>query len=146
MCVNSVVSHEGFKSHVYKDRHGWSIGHGYSLTQNPLHLDKKTISNFKRNGISEARSRQLVAKICHQHKDVLDAKYEWFNGLSNARAMVLLDMSYNLGGIDEFDKTIHYLGLGRTTMASVEMRNSRWARQVNRRSKELSEIMKTGKV
>lgn len=146
MCMNSVVEHEGFRHNAYKDNHGYSIGHGYSLTHNPLHLSKKELSNFKRNGISEERSRQLVARVCVQHNQALESKYKWFNKLSNERAMVLLDMSYNLGGIDEFDKTLRYLELGKTTMASAEMLRSKWARQVHSRSIELSQVMKTGKV
>jgi lysozyme len=146
LCVSSVISHEGFRHKQYRDTNGWSIGNGYSLTQNSLHLDKKTIANFKRYGISELRSHQLVAKVCSQNKQLLESKYEWFNNLSDARMMVLLDMSYNLGSVDEFDKTLKYIRSGRTTMASVEMLNSRWARQVRSRAKELSQIMKTGLV
>jgi lysozyme len=146
LCVSSVISHEGFRHKQYRDTNGWSIGNGYSLTQNPLHLDKKTIANFKRYGISELRSHQVVAKVCSQNKQLLESKYEWFNNLSDARMMVLLDMSYNLGSVDEFDKTLKYIRSGRTTMASVEMLNSRWARQVRGRAKELSQIMKTGLV
>lgn len=144
LCVSSVTSHEGFRHKQYKDTNGWSIGNGYSLTQNPLHLDKKTIVNFKRKGISEATSRKLVSNVCSQNKQLLEAKYEWFNKLSDARAMVLLDMSYNMGSIDEFDKTLRYLNVGKTTLASQEMLRSRWARQVRHRAVELSQIMKSG--
>ena len=148
MCVNSAITHEGFSHKVYKDKSGYSIGYGYSLTHNPLHLNKKQLSEFRRNGISETSARQLVTKVCAKVKDGLQAKYEWFNTLSNPRAMVLLDMGYNLGlgGLGDFNKTMVHIKMGRTTMASAEMLRSRWAKQVHGRSRELSEIMKTGKV
>jgi len=148
MCMDSTIAHEGFSNKVYKDANGYSVGYGYSLTHNPLQLTKKELSNLKNNGISEASARHLVTKVCVQVKDGLEAKYAWFNGLSNPRAMVLLDMGYNLGlgGLSDFNKTMGYIKLGKTTMASVEMLNSKWARQTHGRAKQLSQIMKTGEV
>lgn len=149
MCVNSAIAHEGFSAKVHRDsHHTLAVGYGYNLTYNQLKLDKKTVSNFKRNGISEHSARQLVTKVCLQVKDGLEAKYEWFNTLSNPRAMVLLDMGYNLGlgGLDEFDKTMVHLKMGRTTMASAEMLRSKWAKQTKSRAIELAQVMKTGKV
>lgn len=148
MCVSSAISHEGFSNKVYKDAHGYSVGYGYSITHNPLQLTKKELSNLKHNGIAEPVARQLVTKVCLQVKDGLEAKYAWFNTLSNPRAMVLLDMGYNLGlgGLSDFNKTMVHLKMGRTTMASVEMLNSKWARQTHGRAKHLSQIMKTGEI
>lgn len=149
MCLNSAIAHEGFSPKAHKDLHGTTaIGYGYNLSYNVLHLDKKTVSKFKRYGISERRAKQLATQVCSQVKEGLEAKYEWFNGLDNARALVMLDMGYNLGleGLGEFDRTLRYIKLGKTSMASVEMLRSRWARQVGYRAKELSKIMKVGSV
>lgn len=149
MCLNGAMTHEGFSPKAHRDSHGTlAIGYGYNLTYNQLNLDKKTILNFKRKGISELRARQLATNVCLNVKEGLEAKYEWFNGLSNARALVLLDMGYNLGlsGLENFDKTLKYMSQGKTTMASNEMLRSRWYKQVGYRAKELAEIMKTNKV
>jgi lysozyme len=148
MCVNSAIAHEGFSHKAHRDSHGTlAIGYGYNLTYNQLHLDKKEISKFKRNGISELRARQLATNVCLSVKEGLEAKFGWFNGLSNQRASVMMDMGYNLGlgGLTDFDKTLNYVAQGRTTLASKEMLHSRWARQVKGRAVRLAEVMKTGK-
>ena len=144
LCVSGVMLHEGYSRNMYKDRNGWSIGNGYSLTQNPLHLDKATLSNFKRNGISKLRSRQLVSQLCTQTKNVLEAKYEWFNEMDSQRQYVVLNMAYNLGvgGLEDFNKTLYHIKHRQYTLASNEMLRSKWARQVKGRAIELSNIVR----
>jgi lysozyme len=145
LCVNGVTLHEGFKSNVYKDRNGWSIGHGYSLTQNPLKLDKKELSNFKRKGISEARSKKLVATLCSNAQLALESKFGWYNHIPTQHKYVMLDMTYNLGigGLEKFDKTLFYIRRHKSVLASKEMLNSKWSRQVKGRSVELAEIVRS---
>lgn len=147
MCLNGAMAHEGFSARAHRDSHGTlAIGYGYNLTYNQLNLDRKTISNFKRNGISKARARQLATQVCLQVKNGLEAKFEWFKDMNTARASVMMDMGYNLGvgGLDNFNKTLRYLSKGRYAMASNEMLNSRWSRQVKGRAKELAQIMRVG--
>lgn len=145
MCVNGVTLHEGFKHTMYKDRNGWSIGHGYSLTHNPLKLDKKELSNFKRKGISEASSIKLVTELCGNAQNALEAKFEWYNHIPTQHKYVMLDMTYNLGigGIKKFDKTLFYIRRHKSSLASKEMLNSKWSRQVKGRSVELAEIVRS---
>jgi GH24 family phage-related lysozyme (muramidase) len=144
LCVNGVTLHEGFRHNVYKDRNGWSIGHGYSLTQNPLHLDKKIISKFKREGISEVRSKKLVATLCGNAQLALESKFEWYNRIPTQHKYVMLDMTYNLGigGLEKFDKTLFYIRRHKSVLASKEMLDSKWSHQVRGRSIQLAEIVK----
>ena len=148
MCINGVIQHEGYSHTMYKDRNGWSIGYGYSLTQNPLGLDKKTIANMKRYGVSEASSRQLVTQLCLKSENALEAKFEWFKGMSNPHKYVMLDMTYNLGigGIEKFDRAIYHLKNHHNTAASRELLQSKWAKQVHGRAIELASIVKSNKV
>jgi len=145
-CVSGVISHEGFRHNMYKDRNGWSIGNGYSLTSNPLDLPKATIHRYKKSGISEAEAKQLVVRMCNKTATELSANYDWFTKIPSKSQYVMLDMGYNLGvgGLAGFDKTLYHIKNNQTTMASKEMLRSRWSRQVKNRSKELSQIIKTG--
>ena len=56
-------------------------------------------------------------------------------------------MAFNLGvnGLLGFRKTLALIEAGDYTKASVEMLDSKWARQVKGRATRLSEQMRTGK-
>jgi len=143
-CVSGVMSHEGFRHKMYKDRNGWSIGNGYSLTSNPLDLPKSTIARYKRQGISEFEARRLVVKMCNKTATELSDNFDWFKVIPAKSQYVLLDMGYNLGvnGLLGFDKTLRYIKNNQTTMASKEMLNSKWSRQVKSRAVELAKTLK----
>ncbi len=143
-CVAGVMSHEGFSAKVYKDRHGYAVGNGYSITENPLLLPKSTISRYKKQGISKVEAKQLVAKMCNKTASELSDNLNWFDKLPSKSQYVMLNMGYNLGvgGLLGFDKTLRYVKNNQVTLASKEMLRSRWSHQVGARAKELSQLMK----
>jgi lysozyme len=144
-CITGVMSHEGFSAKVYKDRHGYAVGNGYSITENPLSLPKSTISRYKKQGISKIEAKQLVTRMCNKTASELSDNLNWFDGLSHKSQYVMLDMGYNLGigGLLGFDKTLKYVKNNQVALASKEMLKSRWARQCKVRSIELSKVLKS---
>ena len=112
VCLNGAINHEGFRHKQYKDLNGMSIGFGYSLTQNPLHLSNAEINRYKQKGISKLEAMRLT-KMTFTKLDTELAGLSWYKGLNNTEQYVILDMSYNMGssGISEFKKTIQrYIG------------------------------------
>src|SRR5690606_23159791 len=77
----------------------------------------------------------------------LDRRLPWSVGLDDARRGVLLNMAFNLGvsGLLGFRKTLALVERGEYAAASVEMLDSKWARQVKGRADRLAEQMKTGR-
>ena len=60
---------------------------------------------------------------------------------------VCVNMAFNLGRnrLSKFKNMIRYVNEGNYLMAANEMIDSKWYRQVGRRSKELVDIMKEAK-
>jgi GH24 family phage-related lysozyme (muramidase) len=148
LCVSNTMVNEGFRHSAYKDRNGMSIGYGYSLTHNPLSLPKSKIRTLYKVGITQNEARNLVSKLCVKMNNDLISRYEWYQTLPKPSQYVMLDLNYNLGakGLHGFKKTINYIRHNQTTMASIEMLDSRWSRQVLGRARRLSQIMKTQEV
>ena len=68
-----------------------------------------------------------------------------FFEINEARRYVLISMSFNLGSrIKSFKKMLLALENGDYELASREMLDSKWAKQVKTRAKKLSEIMRKG--
>ena len=147
-CEN-LKKHEGFMPRVYKCPAGKdSIAFGYNLEANPLNLSRQEISSFYSSGISEVRAEQLLKLCCNKIESQLQTKLDWYDDLDSNTQYVLINMAYNLGvaGLLEFKKTLGLIKQGKYGEASIEMLNSRWAKQVKTRATDLSRILKTGKV
>jgi lysozyme len=72
--------------------------------------------------------------------------YRWFTGLDDVRQAVVIDMGFNLGlaRFAGFKRTIAAIEAANYEGAAALMLQSAWARQVGRRARRLSEMMKTG--
>ncbi len=66
--------------------------------------------------------------------------------MDDVRQRVIVDMAFNmgLGSLSKFKNTLGHIEAGRYEEASVEMLDSKWARQVGNRAQCLSNMMKTG--
>lgn len=127
-----LLRHEGLKLSLYQDTQGkTSIGVGRNLSD---------------RGISAQEAMMLLSNDINLVIAQCQNQFGWFDGLSNNRKMVVLDMCFNMGiaKFSEFKQTIEYIGTGDYEKASVEMLNSFWAKQVGARATELSEMMKQG--
>lgn len=122
----------------YHDGEGLlTIGYGFCL-------DK--------TGLSEGECEFILRNRTNEIYYDCEKVFDWFEQLNEARKAVIVSMIYNMGmaafsgtdGHPGFKKTMKYLSDGDFYNASIEMLDSRWAKQVGRRAKELSSMMRTG--
>jgi lysozyme len=135
MNMNSILSRimeeEGLRLTPYHDSVGvLTIGYGTNLTK-----------------IDEAEATFLLQHRLLLASDDLLRAFPWVRDLDDARAGVLLDMTYNMGiaRLAGFTKMLAAVRAGDYDAASVEMLNSLWAYQVGPRADRLAAIMQTGK-
>ncbi|BDU38740.1 glycoside hydrolase family protein [Vibrio nigripulchritudo] len=123
--------HEGLRLKPYRCSAGkLTIGYGRNLAD---------------NGITEQEAEALLDNDINTA--IEQAKtLPFFDELNEPRQAVIVDMVFNLGfpRFLMFKKTLMAIEAGQWNVASVEMLNSRWARQVGKRANTLSEMMRTG--
>lgn len=141
LTLSGAVAHEGFREHPYKDRNGISVGYGYSLTKNPLHLSKAQLRKLSK-GITKKEAEQLTAQVLTKLDTEL-SDMAWYTGLNTKERYVTLDMAYNLGinGVSKFKRALHYIG-SNNDRAAKELLNSKWARQVGSRATDLAATLR----
>ena len=129
-----LVRHEGMVLHAYQDSEGyWTIGAG------------RLIDKRLNGGITEEEARYLLRNDIQ--KIVAQAKtFPWYDGLSNPRKQVVLNMIFNLGltRFSKFRNTISCISRAEYAEAAKEMLDSTWAKQVGKRAIELARIMEHG--
>ena len=104
-------------------------------------------------GITEKEADELVRNDIIQTGAECYHNFFWFDELNEPRQAVIISMVFNMGmpkfmGLDGhpgFKKTIKLLEGEHYVAASIEMLDSKWAKQVGQRAIELSNMMKTGK-
>jgi lysozyme len=116
----------------YRDTVGiLTIGYGRNLIHNGITKDEAEL--MLTNDINSARMDA--------------ASLPFWLSLSPPRKMVIIDMVYNLGltkfrGFKNLNKA---LGMADWNLAALEMKDSRWYLQTERRAKVLVKAMQTGK-
>jgi len=123
--------HEGYMQKVYRCSSGvLTVGYG---------------RNLEARGLTEAEAEFLLKNDIAEADTWLNENLEYYKQLSTARKSALIDMYVNLGpsGLLGFKKMHKALANKDYEKASVEMLDSRWAKQVGNRSVELSQIIKT---
>jgi len=128
-----LIRHEGLRLKPYRDTVGkLTIGIGRNLDD---------------VGISREEAMMLlnhdIAKVQREVKKA----FPWFSRLNGVRKNVVLNMVFNLGLLRfrQFKKAIVTIRVKRWNEAAKQMLDSRWARQVGRRARELASMMKSGK-
>lgn len=127
---------EGVRAHLYFDSEGYAtIGVG------------RLIDARRGGGLRESEIDYLLANDIEEAVAALRDRLPWFDSLNEARQGVLANMAFNLGvdGLLGFKRTLALVERGEHDAASVEMLDSKWARQVGRRADRLSEQMRTGR-
>lgn len=130
--VDLLKLHEGYRAKPYVDTVGKvTIGYGFNLTDVGLYPEE---SEFILNN----RLRRLEGE--------LEKALPWLGQLDAVRLAVIFDMAYNMGvpTLLTFKNTLRYVREGNYTQAALNMIQSKWARQVGRRSTRLAEMMRTG--
>jgi lysozyme len=128
--IESIKQHEGYVGVVYKDSLGIdTIGYGFAIKD--LELDKDVCDI-----ILERKIKNL--------QDRVKNKFSWYKYMPPEIQDVVMEMCYQLGvtGVSKFKKTITYLQNKEFKNASIEMLDSRWAKQTPNRAKELSNRVK----
>lgn len=126
-----IAGHEGLRLLPYKDSAGkLTIGYGHNLDDKPISTEiaEMLLDSDIKDSVNESHY------------------FEWFDGLDEVRQAVIVSMVFNLGfkGFMAFEKTIKLMHEKKYNQAGTEMLDSKWSKQVGRRSIDLSRMMKTG--
>ena len=128
--LDDIKKHEGFSSVVYKCTAGYdTIGYG---------------KRIKYLQVTEEQATEWLEEDLENLKYTLSTRYNWFLSAPQEVKDVVMNMNYQLGvsAFNKFKKTIKYIANKDYQMASVEMLDSKWARDdTPRRAKELSDRM-----
>ena len=128
--IESIKKHEGYVGVVYKDSLGIdTIGYGFGMKDLELDADVCDI-------ILERKLKDLEHRI--------KLKFDWYKYMPQEIKDIVTEMCYQLGvtGFSKFKKTIAYLQNKEWKNASIEMLDSRWAKQTPNRAKEMSNRVK----
>lgn len=130
--ITQLKVHEGVRSKVYLDTEGIeTIGVG---------------RNLKDRGLSDDEIELMLANDIRDFQEEVERAFPWWSDMDDVRQRVVVDMAFNmgLGSLSKFVNTLAHIENGRYEEASVEMLDSKWARQVGDRANVLSDMMKTG--
>lgn len=102
--------------------------------------------NIEDNGIRQNEAMFMLDNDIKETVDQLE-KFEWFNGLTDVRKEVLVNLHFNIGHYSflGFRNMIAAIKNGNFERAAEEMKDSKWYRQVGSRAVELCEAMKTNR-
>lgn len=126
----TLIADEGLRLDMYKcSGDKWTIGVGHNLEAKPI--SRKAAMVILDDDISDAErdAKTLVSD---------------FNGLSDNVKIVLVSMVFQMGkrGVSNFKNMLQAIEIGAFDVASIEMLDSRWAKQTPNRAKRLAERMK----
>ena len=127
--IDNIKISEGYRSKVYKCTEGYdTIGYGFAIKD--LELDED---------ICDMILERKVGKLVER----LEKNLPYLRSLPKDAQDVLIEMAYQMGvsGLLKFKKTLMYVESKDYKDASVEMLDSRWAKQTPNRAKKLSDIM-----
>lgn len=128
--TNQLVRHEGLQTKIYTcPANKLTIGVG---------------RNLEDRGITEKEAMYLLNNDILKTHNELSCSYSFYDILDDTRQEVLINMAFQLGmsGLAEFKKTLSFIEKGMYKSASIEMLNSKWAKQTPNRALELSNLMK----
>ena len=151
--LDKLIAHEGMVLKVYQDTLGIdTIGIGRNLKDRGIskeeldYMDIPNMDTVYEHGITEADARYLALNDIKIVENELCKVHECVENLDAVRQLILMDMAFNMGvpRLCKFKKMWNAIHEGNFEAASLEMMDSRWARQVGNRAKKLSDAMKSG--
>jgi len=132
--VEQLKLHEGVRSHIYECPMGYqTIGVGRNVDPNGgIGLSDDEIEYLLENDI----------RRCERELD----RFSWFADLDVVRQDALINMCFNLGftRLLKFKNMLSALAEGRYQLAAAEALDSKWAKQVGRRAKDIAHMFSTG--
>ncbi len=127
-----LLRHEGLRLYPYLDSVGkWTIGVGHCLTD---------------NGITHEESEFILKNDIAKAENFVRSIFPNMDSWAMARQDALVDMMFNVGfgSFCGFKNMISAIKAGAWKVASEEMLNSKWAKQVPTRAQELAKMVETG--
>jgi lysozyme len=136
MLMSRVVEHEGIKQFAYQDSLGfWTIGVG------------RCIHEGKGRGLTTDECFCLLKNDLIYFRNLL-LKYDWFTKQDVVRQNALVELAFNLGvnNLLGFKNMISALSVNNYALASKELVESTWARQIGKnRAADLQHRILTGR-
>lgn len=151
--LDKLIEHEGMVLTVYQDTLGIdTIGIGRNLKDRGIspeelaYMDIPNMAIVYTEGINEADARYLAMNDIKIVENELVQVHKCVENLDAVRQLILMDMAFNMGvpRLCKFKKMWYAIHDGNFDAASLEMMDSRWARQVGSRARKLSDAMKSG--
>ena len=135
--MNRIKKHEGFVPKIYKDSLGYAtIGYGHLVRPDEQWEEGKEYSK-----------EELEHVFKNDFNNALDQATGLMNGISldDKAREVIIEMVFQLGvgGVGKFKKMWEALRNGDYAEASVQMLDSRWAKQTPNRAESLSSVMRS---
>lgn len=128
-----IKRHEGFRTFPYKCTAGkLTIGYGRNLEAAGIRKDEAEV--LLENDINDVVEGLAINKNIPYQK------------LSDNRKIALIDLCFNIGmtSLLKFKKMLKALRESNYEVAAIELLDSKYARQVPNRAKEIANIIRTG--
>lgn len=125
--------HEGFRGYPYSDTTGHlTIGYGRNLDAFP---------------IDETEAAFLLVRDLERHSVEMDVAFPVAKTLDDVRRAALLNMAFNMGvpRLRTFRKMWAAINEQDWILASIEALDSKWAKQVGYRAKEIAQMIQSGR-
>lgn len=149
MFYERLMVHEGFYDTVYPCPTGHpTVGYGTNL--DTWH-DKKACARWLEKGITREEADKVMREEAELQCSRLAGVCPEYDALcvqgEHVRALVLVNMAYNMGagGVAGFGRMRAALREGRWQDAARELLDSKYARQVKRRARELAAQLEHGR-
>ena len=132
LIIQELKRDEGVELKIYQDTEGiWTVGIG---------------RNLQDVGVSMEEAEYMLSNDIDVAVSELQRTFDWFEGLSDARQRVCVNMCFNLGlsRLLGFKKFLAAMEIGDWETAGTEMLDSKWSTQVGDRSIRLRDLLLEG--
>lgn len=143
--VKELLHHEGLRLTVYDDATGKPIeaGSGPVIGNPTIGVGRLLTAD---RGITEAEAYVLLDADIAEVERQLDHHIAWWRDLDATRQRAMLSWAFNVGvgGVMKFKKALAAIRSGDWHEAHDQMLDSKWAKQVPTRARDLAEVMRRG--
>ena len=127
---------------IYKDHLGYeTVGYGHLILETDPENGLQVGTPISDERINELFEEDLA--VCTTE---LDKHLPFWKNLNDVRQICLIDLTFNLGmpRLRKFVKTLDHIENNRFEEASIELLDSRYAKQVGKRAERIAEMLRTG--
>lgn len=128
---------------VYDDATGKQLVPGMTLQGHPTIGVGRALDT---KGLSQREVDFLLTSDIYEVQDIAEKHFDWYDGLSDNRKVVILSMLFQLGlgGVQGFHEFLLAVEHRNWSRAAAEMRDSHWYKQTPARAERLAVQMETG--